>query len=78
MSFVILFSSITSTTFATARFANGGLAPINHISTVSLSLFFTLYYVLCVLSFYFNLISLNKFIHSLNCFLNFHSNSRLI
>lgn len=58
------FSSITSTVSFVVKLPNGQTAPVSHIGTVHINSQLTLHNVLCVPSFYFNLISVKQLINS--------------
>ena len=62
---VSMLTSITSISHYVVKLPNGESATVTHVSTVQLSAQFTLHNVLCVLSFTFNLLSVNKLIKHL-------------
>ena len=69
---VSMFTKITSITQCVVELLNGETVNVTHIGTIQLSAHFTLENVLCVPSFSFNLLSVNKITHQLpflSCFL---------
>ena len=68
---VTCFTSITTVLNTHVNLPNGEIALVTHIGTVRISDKFTLYNVLCVPSFSFNLISVSQLAKSISCCLIF-------
>jgi hypothetical protein len=64
---ISLFTSITTTLSTNVRLPNGKLAAVTHIGTIQISANLLLTNVLCVPSFSFNLLYVNKLIKSIHC-----------
>ena len=75
---VSMFTKITSITQCVVELLNGETVNVTHIGTIQLSAHFTLENVLCVPSFSFNLLSVNKITHQLPFCLVFLSQFCLI
>ena len=71
---ILCLTTVTSTINALVELPNGKFVSVTHIGIVEFSPSLTLTNVLCVPSFYLNLISVSKLIHSLSCCLIFLSN----
>ena len=69
--FVTCFTSITTILNTHVNLPNGEIALVTHIGTVRISEMLTLYNVLYVPSFSFNLISVNQLAKSISCCLIF-------
>jgi len=64
---MLFFTSITSAISKFIRLPNGQYASVTHIGTIKISESFVLTDVLCIPSFSFNLIYVNKLIKNLQC-----------
>ena len=60
------------------KLPNGSLAPVTHIGSITFSSYLIFTNVLCVPSFHFNLISINKLSQNANCSIIFSANSCVI
>ena len=72
------FTSITSVVHFSVRLPNGDMAKVTHIGIVKLTSTLTLDNVLCIPSFSFNLVSINKLTQSPSCCCIFLSHYRFI
>lgn len=61
------FTSITSIVHISVKLPNGDMAKVTHIGTVKLSSTLTLENVLCIPTFFFNLVSISKLTQSPSC-----------
>ena len=67
------FTSVTSIVHFSVKLPNGDMAKVTHIGTVKLTSTLTLENVLCIPSFSFNLVSINKLTQSSSCYCIFLS-----